>query len=287
MRRIPTRLLVALVALLALLPLALLAGARDGAAEPGRTLRICSDPNNLPFSNQREEGFENRIAELLARELDADLTYTWWPQRRAFLRSTLRAGECDVVMGVPSSYEMVLPTRPYYRSTYVFVYRKDAGFEVRSFDDPILREVRVGVQMIGDDFANAPPAHALAARGAVDNIVGYRIYGDYSEENPPARIVEAVARGEIDVAVVWGPLAGYFASRQGVELEVVPVSPEIDLPFLPMVYDISLGVRREDTALQQELEEVLARRAEEIGGILEGYGIPLVRLPGRGAGEGR
>ena len=238
-------------------------------------LRVCADPNNLPFSNQREEGFENRLAELLADEMRATVAYTWWPQRRSFLRNTLRAHECDVVMGVPTGYELVHATRPYYRSTYVFVYPADQGWEIRSFDDPVLHELKVGVHLIGDDGANAPPAHALARRGMVDNVRGYLVYGDYSEDSPPARILDALETGEIDVAVVWGPLAGYFAPRASIPLAIVPVAPEIDLPFLPMVYDISLGVRRGDTIFARRLEEILVRRRPGVDSLLASYGVPL------------
>lgn len=127
--------------------------------------------------------------------------------------------------------------------------------DIRSFDDPILGRVKVGVQMIGDDFANTPPAHALSNRNIIQNVKGYTVYGDYAQANPPARIIEAVAKGEIDVAIVWGPLAGYFAKRQKVPLEIVPVSPEIDLPYLPFVFDISMGVRRGDDAFKEQLEQ--------------------------------
>ncbi|HEV2843836.1 MAG TPA: substrate-binding domain-containing protein [Thermoanaerobaculia bacterium] len=244
--------------------------------EPARTLRVCSDTNNLPFSNEREQGFENEIAALIAREMGARLQYTWWAQRRGFIRNTLRAGTCDVVMGIPSSFELALATQPYYRSSYVFVYREDRGLDVRSFDDAALRGLRVGVQMIGDDGVNSPPAHALSRRGVIANVRGYSVYGDYTEANPPARIVDAVAAGEIDVGVVWGPLAGYFARREPVPLEIVPVSPQVDLPFLPFVFDISMGVRREDTALRDELDAVLERRRPEIDAILDRYGVPRV-----------
>ncbi len=264
--------------------ISILAAGRDAAwADQGRELRVCADPNNLPFSNQRREGFENKIAELIAAELHATVRYTWWPQRRGFIRNTLRERTCDVVMGVPSSYELVLTLKPYYRSTYVFMYRKDSGLEIRSFDDPSLRNVKIGVHVIGDDYANSPPAHALGNRNIVQNVVGYSVFGDYSEENPPARIVDAVAAGEVDVAIVWGPIAGYFAKRQPVELELVPVTPAIDLPFLPFVYDMSMGVRREEEALalKDELEEIVERKAAEIGAILQDYGVPLVELMGR------
>jgi mxaJ protein len=260
--------------------LLLLAGAgcaaKGHAGAPVRELRVCADPNNLPFTNQKLEGFENKLADLLARDLHATVRYTWWPQRRGFIRNTLKAGACDVVLAIPSSFEMAMPTRPYYRSTYVFVYRKDRGIAVRSFDDPVLKKLRIGVQMIGDDGNNAPPAHALANRGIIGNVTGYTVYGDYSQPNPPARIVEAVAKGDIDVAVVWGPLAGYFAPRQKVPLEIVPVSPQIDMPFLPFVFDISMGVRRGDTKLQAELDGVLERRRPEIEALLNRYGVPRV-----------
>ncbi|HEY6066832.1 MAG TPA: substrate-binding domain-containing protein [Thermoanaerobaculia bacterium] len=248
-----------------------------------RELRVCADPNNLPFSNSKLEGFENRIAEVVARDLHANLRYTWWAQRRGFLRNTLKAGLCDVVMGLPSAIEMAQTTRPYYRSTYVFVTRAARKLRVTSLDDPRLKKWKVGVQIIGDDYANAPPAHALSRRGIVENVVGYSVYGDYSEPNPPARIVEAVANGEVDVAIVWGPLAGYFAKRQRVPLAVAPVSPQIDLPFLPFVFDISVGVRRGDDALKDEIDAVLARRRGAIDGILDGYGVPRVG-PDRRAG---
>jgi len=249
---------------------------RQQHARPPGVLRVCADPNNLPFSNERREGFENRLAELIAREMGLTVEYTWWAQRRGFARNTLRAGECDVILGVPASYELALTTRPYYRSTYVFVYRRDRGLDIRSLDDPALRKLRIGVHIIGDDYANTPPAHALAKRQIVSNVVGFRIYGDYSKENPPAEIIDAVARGQIDVAVAWGPLAGYFAGRQRVPLAVVPVEPRVDLPFLPMVYDISLGVRRGEDDFKAQLEEVLERRREEIGALLDEYGVPRV-----------
>lgn len=249
-----------------------------------RSLRVCADPNNLPFSNQRLEGFENRIAELIADEMNIPVEYTWWAQRRGFIRNTLRAGTCDVVMGIPSSFEPALVTLPYYRSTYAFVYRKDSGIKVSSFDDELLRSVRIGVQIIGDDSANSPPAHALSNRHIVDNVRGYIVYGDYMQPDPPARIIEAVAKGEIDVAVAWGPLAGYFAKKHRVPLEVVPVSPEIDLPFLPFVFDISMGVRRGDDEFRDRLDEILRRKRREIERILDDYGVPRVGLAERHSG---
>jgi quinoprotein dehydrogenase-associated probable ABC transporter substrate-binding protein len=237
-------------------------------------LRVCADPNNLPFSNEKREGFENKIAELIGREMNLPIEYTWWAQRRGFFRNTLRAGLCDVVIGVPASFELALTTAPYYRSTYVFVSRKDRNLNIKSLDDEALKDLKIGVQMIGDDSTNAPPAHALSNRGITKNLVGYTLYGDYKQANPPARIIDAVAKNEVDLAIVWGPLAGFFAKKEKVPLEIQPVSPEIDLPYLPFVYDISMGVRRGEDELKTQLEEILARRRGEIEKILNEYGVP-------------
>ena len=176
-----------------------------------------------------------------------------------------------MIIGVPTGLGMVLPTSPYYRSTYVFVTRRDRRINVRSFDDPILRRVRIGVQLIGDDGTNSPPAHALSNRGIIYNVKGYAVYGDYSQESPPSRIIDAVARGDVDVAIAWGPMAGYWAKRSPIPLKLVPVQPQIDLPFLPFVFDIGMGVRHGDTTFRASLQSVLTRRRPEIRRILDEY----------------
>jgi mxaJ protein len=173
---------------------------------------------------------------------------------------------------------MALTTAPYYRSSYVFVYRKDRNLALHSLDDPVLHKLKIGVQMIGNDETNTPPAHALAHRGIVDNVVGYTLYGDYRDPNPPARIVDAVVKGEIDVAVVWGPLAGYFAKQASVPLEVVPVSPAAD-PSLPFTFSIAMGVRKGDKPLHDEIDAILQRKHKEIDAILDDYGVPRVTDP--------
>jgi quinoprotein dehydrogenase-associated probable ABC transporter substrate-binding protein len=264
-----------LAAIAAAVTIAALPSARDAAAQP-RELRVCADPNNLPFSNQRLEGFENKIATLIAKEMGATVTYSWMPQRRGFVRRTLKAGECDLVMDVPDGYEMVLGTKPYYRSTYVFVYRRDRNLDLHSFDDPVLRDLRIGLHMTAEDGANQPPAHALARRGIVKNVVGFKMFDVDSVTNPPGRIVDAVAAGEIDVAIVWGPFGGYFAQRQTVPLEIVAVSPVVDSTGLPFVFEMAMGVRRGQDAFKSELEAILDRRHADIQKILEEYGIPLV-----------
>jgi len=248
----------------------------DEPQNSNKEFRVCADPNNLPSSNRKQEGFENKIAELLASEFGSHVTYTWWPQRRGFVRNTLNAGVCDVVMGVPAGYDQVLTTQPYYRSTYVFVYPKNAGYHIASFDDPVLQKVKIGVHLIGDDYANSPPAHVLSERGIVKNVVGYSVFGDYAEDSPPGKIIAAVAAGEVDVAIVWGPIAGYFAQKQTVPLTLVPVPADASSPSLPFTYSIALGVRRKDTELKAKLDEVLQRKAAEIRKILQDYGVPLV-----------
>lgn len=242
-------------------------------------LRVCADPNNLPYSNRAEEGFENRIAELVAEELGVPLEYTWWPQRRGFLRNTLRKGKCDVVMGVPTGYDMVSATRPYYRSTYVFLSRTRDGLDIRSLDDPRLRELKIGVHVIGDDYTNTPGAHSLAKRGIINNVVGYSIYGDYSKPNPPARLIEAVAAGEVDLAIVWGPFAGYFGKHQDVELTTTPVKPVFDPPAQAYAYSISMGVRRGSYNLRKRLSEIIDQRREDITAILDRHAIPHLDAP--------
>jgi mxaJ protein len=260
----------------AIVALACSACGSASAASTVSELRVCADPNNLPFSNAKQEGFENKIAQLVASDLHAKLTYVWWAQRRGFARNTLAAKKCDVVIGVPSSFERATTTHPYYRSSYVFVTRRDRNLRVTSFDDPQLRKLRIGVQMIGDDATNTPPAHALSKRHIIQNVRGYSVYGDYREANPPARVIDAVANGDVDVSVAWGPLAGYFASREAQPLRITPVSPQIDLPFLPFVFDISMGVRRGNDALRDRLNDLLARRKPDIDRILDEYGVPRV-----------
>ena len=243
-----------------------------GTAKPA--LRVCADPNNLPFSNDRREGFENRLAEMLAQDIGARVEYTWWAQRRGFVRHTLSERRCDLIIGLPTELELAQTSRPYYRSTYVFVSREDRALELTSFDDPRLRSLKLGVQMIGDDFANSPPAHALSARGMVSNVVGYSVIDDYSKPNPPAQVMAAVAAGEVDAAVVWGPLAGYFARREAVPLKLAPVRPEVDSPSLPFVFDISMGVRRGDAGRLRMVDDFIARRRGDIDKVLDEFGVP-------------
>jgi ABC-type amino acid transport substrate-binding protein len=180
-------------------------------------------------------------------------------------------------MGVPREYGPLLTSAPYYRSTYVLMYRTDRELHVASLDDTILRHLKVGLQVIGDDYHNTPPAQALAERGIIDNVTGFPIFGDYAQPNPQARIIDAVAAREIDVAIVWGPLAGYFAPRASVPLTVVPLPSARDSSGAQLAFDIAIGVRRADTALAFVLDQLLKEERSTIQKILADYGVPLVR----------
>jgi mxaJ protein len=244
----------------------LLAGCGAFAAEP---LRVCADPDNLPYSRADGTGFENRIAQLVADDLGRPLQYAWLPDVRGFVRKTLGAQLCDVIVGVPADFERTANTRPYYRSTYVLVQRAGEA-PLRSFDDARLGSLRVGVQLIGNDLAASPPGELLARRGYTRNVRGFPLAGDQPSAQ---RAVEAIARGEIDAAVLWGPQAGYFARRASVPLRVAALPAPADAHF---DFAIAMGVRRGDTQLRDQLDDALARRHADIARILADYGVPRV-----------
>jgi len=256
----------------------LLAATFDKANPNPDVLTVAADPNNLPFSNERKEGFENQIAEMVARDMGKKLEYVWRAQRRGFFRETLKEGRADLVMSVPAGFEMALPSNPYYRSTYVFVARQNRGIKISSFDELILRTAKIGIQLVGDDGVNTPPAHALANRGIVTNVVGFTLYGDYREANPPARIVEAVGRGDLDVAIVWGPLAGYFNRAERLNLDLTPVSANSEDQPLKFDFSMAMGVRRGNQELREALNEIIRKHRTEIDEILKNFGVPLLPL---------
>ena len=235
-----------------------------------KELRVCGDPDNLPFSNRKLEGFENKIAAVIAKELDAALTYFWWPHQRGMIRRTLRADQCDVLISIPEGWDPVLWTKPYYRSGYAIVYPRERGFQVKSLDDPILKQLKIGV------YINSPPAEALAEKDIVKNVVGYNLLYDYKQDRP-GKIIEDLIAGEIDVAVVWGPVAGYFVKKLNVSyLEIVPLQGGD--PGTPFTFEFSMGVREGNKALKAQLEQALSKRQAEIRKILEDYGVPLLPL---------
>ncbi|NNM76272.1 quinoprotein dehydrogenase-associated putative ABC transporter substrate-binding protein [Sphingomonas sp. ID1715] len=240
-----------------------------------RELRVCADPNNLPFSNDRREGFENKLIEMAAADLAASVNYVWRAQRRGNVRETLNAGLCDVIPGIGASLEMLATTIPYYRSSYMFVTRADRQLSLACFDDERLRELKIGVQLVGDDGANTPPAHALSRRGIVGNVRGFLIYGDYRSTTPQSPIIDAVVRGEVDVAIAWGPVAGWFAARSPVPLRLTP-TPPLDGPRLPMTFEVSMGVHKEDQSLRRELNGWIAKNESRIAALLQSQSIPVI-----------
>ena len=235
-----------------------------------RTLRVCAEPDNLPLSNEHEAGFENRIARVVADELQATLVYEWRLQRRGFVRKTIGADLCDVWIGVPAGLDRLLTTRPYYRSGYVFLNRADAREPLTSFADPRLARLRVGVQLIGDDLAASPPGLALARAGATENVVGYPVWGEGSAAE---RISADLAAGRLDAALVWGPQAGYFVDHAPVPLAVVRAVAPMGFE-VPFEFAIAMGVRQGDADLRRELDAALERRARDIDAILDAFHVP-------------
>jgi mxaJ protein len=249
------------------------------APEPTtRELTVCADPNNLPFSNKAEQGFENKIATLIARDMGAKLTYVWWAQRRGYARNTLSDAKCDMWPGVAEGVDGIATSRPYYQSTYVFVTRKNAPLQGLTLDDARLRSLKIGVQMIGNDAMNTPPAHSLSRRGIVNNVHGYMLYGNYETPNPPAVIIDAVAKSDVDVALVWGPLAGYFAAHSAVPLRLEPVTPALDGATWPMTYGIAAGINRRNPELLAQVQKILDAEQPSIDAILSTYAVPIVPI---------
>jgi mxaJ protein len=240
-------------------------------------LRVCADPNNVPFSNDAGGGFENKIAQFVARELGRPLSYVWRPQRRKFVRETLAAGRCDVMMSVPADFAPALPTMPYYRSTYVFVTRRDRRLALASLDDSRLRQLRIGVQLVGSDYNNPPAAQALADRHLSDRVRGFTVDGDYSQPEPQRAILDAVSRGDVDTAIVWGPLAGFYVRHpSGPALVMSPVSPSYDRHGVRFVFDIAMATRLDDRPLHDALNRIIARRRAAIQRILREFGVRVV-----------
>lgn len=270
--------------------LALLAGAalplvaqRPGPMVPG-VLRVCADPDNLPMSNQQGEGVENRLAELLATTWNSRLEYIWWAAPRGMMRM-LNGRYCDVTLQMPVLSDMAGVTRPYFRTSYVIVQRKDAAHTVTGIDDPALKTLKIGVHLFASDAENSPPAMALSAHGVVGNLVGFST--TYTGgQNRPEDIIKAVMDRTVDVAVVWGPIAGYYAKRIGADLRLVPIERDT-VSRIPFAYSMGMATRRADRAFRDSLQQFLNTKAPEIRAILEDYGIPLLPLAADTGAGGR
>ena len=261
--------------LVAAAALAVLTGAAPRAPSE---LKVCVDPYEMPLSNDKEEGFENKIAHLVAQDLNAAVVNFWWPQRRGFLRNSILAGFCDVMMQAPVGFDPVATTKPYYRSTYYFVYRADRGLAIHSLDDTVLKHLKIGVNLIGYDYTNTPPAHALGPRG----IVGLTGFGSFFNPDPhadhPQDIIEALAKDSIDVAIVWGPLEGYWVKRAAVPLTMVALPDSDPVSGMPFARSMAMAVRHRDKALLATLDSVIDRRHADIVAILKEFNVPMIEM---------
>jgi quinoprotein dehydrogenase-associated probable ABC transporter substrate-binding protein len=231
----------------------------------------------MPLSNQKGEGFEQKIAELVAKEWDSKIEYAWWPVRRGFFSRALNGRYCDVAIEAPSGLDMAGVTKPYFRSGYVFVTRKDSELKIKSLADPRLKKLKIGVNLLNSDAENTPPAMALSRYGVVGNLTGFTTF--YSDSARPEDIINAVAKKEIDVAIVWGPLAGYFAKSASAPLSLQPLPERDSLSDFPFQYNIGMGVRRRDRALRDSLQSLIDRKGPEIQAILKAYGVPVLPIP--------
>lgn len=249
---------------------------KAGAAETSRAdlvnrevLRVCSDPANLPFSNEARQGFENKIAELVAAELKIPVEYVWFPQATGFLRNTLFAKRCDLVMGYVQGDELVLNTNPYYRSTYVLVHRKGEGLDgVETLADERLKTRRIGI------VAGTPPASTMAMLGLMERARPYPLVVDRRYESPAERMIADIRSQAIDAGILWGPIGGYFAANPGEALAVTPLLKETVGPR--MAYRITFGVRHQEDAWKHTLNEIISQRQSDIDAILLEYRVPLL-----------
>lgn len=244
-----------------------------GAAPSPREFAACIEPDNMPFANRAGKGFEPEIAALLARRLDANLVLVPVAQStHGYVRATLGRGRCDAIMGVPSVAEGITPTKPYYATGWVFVTRGDRALHVQSFDDPLLRRMRIGVPAVGEGY-DTPPLAALGKRGISANLRLYPISGLGESEPTPAQMIDDLASGKIDLAIMWGPGAGYFAAAASTPMDIRP-TPSSDGPDLPMTMPIAIGVRHGNTELRDLLNRILAEQKPQIDHILASYHVP-------------
>ncbi len=278
------RALVAALGLLAGLPVLPAAAQtlRSNLPTPG-VLRVCADPDNMPLSSQQGQGFEQKIAELIGKEWGAKVEYAWWPVRRGFFSRALNGRYCDVAIQAPSGLDMAGVTRPYFRSGYMFVTRKDSGLDITSLADPRLKKLRIGVNLLHSDAENTPPAMALSRYGVIGNLTGYSTF--YTDEDRPEDIVNAVVDKEVDIAIVWGPLAGYFAQSAKAPLDLRPLPERDSASDFPFRFDIAMGVRRRDRELRDSLDALLERKRPEIQAILREYAVPVFPMETQASAE--
>jgi quinoprotein dehydrogenase-associated probable ABC transporter substrate-binding protein len=244
------------------------ASAASAEAVDHSALRVCADPNNLPFSNDKGEGFENKIAELFAKALGVPVQYTWYPDSQGFIRNTLRARRCDLIIGTISGNDFLQNTNPYYHSSFALVYRNNPGMSLNSLDEEALRSSEIGV------IAGTPPATLLAQKGLLARLHSYALVVDTRYDHPAQDLVHDVASGKIDVGILWGPIAGYFAKQESTPLVVVPLRSENATTRLD--YRITMGVRFNEPEWKRQINDLIRTHQQEINKILLDYGVPLL-----------
>ena len=244
-----------------------------------KALRVCADPHNMPFSTEKGEGFENKVAELLAGKLGRDLSYTWYPQAPGFVRNTLAAHRCDVIMGAPQGDDMVQVTNPYYRTAYALVFKQGQGLDgVDTLEDPRLKGKRVGI------VAGTPPGNNMATNGLMANAKPYPLVVDTRVDSSGAAMMRDLEAGDIDVGVLWGPMAGYYGQQARSPMTVVPLVKETSGPRL--AYRIAMGVRFTDQDWKRLLNRTIGENQPAINKLLLSYGVPLLDDNDRPISEG-
>jgi quinoprotein dehydrogenase-associated probable ABC transporter substrate-binding protein len=250
--------------------------ARAQASDPGAlelvdpdVFRACGDPRNLPFSNDKGEGFENKLAELFAAKLGKKLSYTYFPQATGFVRMTLGSYRCDIIMGFPQGDDQAQVTVPYYRTTYALVFKPGSGLEdVTTIDNPKLKDKRIGI------VARTPPSTAMAVNGLLAHAKSYPLFVDTRADSSAQAMIDDLARGEIDCGILWGPMAGYYASKADPPLVVVPLTRETAGP--PMSFRIGMAVRPADQEWKRTLNKLIMENQAEINKLLISYNIPIL-----------
>jgi quinoprotein dehydrogenase-associated probable ABC transporter substrate-binding protein len=234
-----------------------------------KVFRVCADPHNMPFSTDKGEGFENKLAQLFADKLGKGIGYAWYPQATGFVRNTLGAHRCDVMMGAPQGDDLVQVTNPYYRSAYALISKRDRGLaDVETLKDPRLKDLRIGV------VAGTPPANNMVANGLMARAKPYPLVIDTRVDSSAAAMMHDLETGEIDAGILWGPMAGYYARQASVPVVVTPLIKEGGSPRL--TYRIAMGVRHTDQEWKRLLNQLIRENQPAIDRLLLSYGVPLL-----------
>ena len=240
-------------------------------------LRVCADPDNMPLSNDKGEGFEHKIAELSREGIELQARATSGGRSAAAISRIINGLYCDVAIEAPVGLDMAGVTKPYFRSGYVFVTRKGSDLEdIHSLADPRLKRLKIGVNIYTSDAENSPPAMALSHYGVVGNLTGYSTF--FSDQSRPDDIIKAVANKSVDLAIAWGPLAGYYAKQSPVPLTLTPLPARDSLSDVPFQYNMGIAVRRRDKEFRDSLQAVLERKRPEIDAILKQFNVPVMPI---------